>query len=106
MSSTPDVTLAVIGDVHAHYRYLERVLARVAAEHVDAVLFVGDLGSHDLAHVAARTPARDARYLSSVEEVLRHARALGAPVVYVPGNHDLPELALEGNVDGHVVELA
>lgn len=97
--------LAVVGDVHAELERLDRVLARASTEAPDAVLLVGDLGSHDLSYARRRTPERDARYLASVEEVLRRARAI-APVLYVPGNHDLPNLAFEGNVDGRVVTLA
>lgn len=100
------VRFAVIGDVHAHFEYLDLVLARVAAAGVDGILFVGDLGSHDLSYAKRRTPERDARYLASVEEVLRRARAVAPEVLYVPGNHDLPDLACEGNVDGRVRELA
>lgn len=104
-ASEGDVCFAIVGDVHAELERLDRVLARARIEAPDAVLLVGDLGSHDLAYVRRRTPERDARYLASVEEVLRRARAV-APVLYVPGNHDLPDLAFEGNVDCRVVELA
>lgn len=100
------VRFAVIGDVHAHFAYLDEVLARVATAAVDGILLVGDLGSHDLSYAKRRTPERDARYLASVEEVLRRARAVAPDVLYVPGNHDLPDLACEGNVDGRVRELA
>ncbi len=106
MNARSDIDLAVIGDVHAHWRHLDFVLTRIAETHVDGILLVGDLGSHDLAHARRRTPERDARYLVSVEEVLRRVRALGAPCLYVPGNHDLPELAFEGNVDGKVATIA
>jgi len=101
-----DVELAVIGDIHAHFARLDTVLARVADAGVDGILLVGDLGSKDLAHVLQRTPARDARYLASVEKVLDRVRALGRPVLWVPGNHDLPDLAGEGNVDGAVASIA
>lgn len=100
------VTFAVVGDVHANFRKLDFVLTRVGEARVDGVLFVGDLGSHDLAHVFRRTPERDARYLRSVEEVLRRGRSLGVPVAFVPGNHDLPDLAFEGNVDHAVATIA
>jgi Icc-related predicted phosphoesterase len=99
-------TLAVIGDVHANFELLERVLERVAQERVDGLLLVGDLGSHDLSYAKRRTPERDARYLASVEEVLRRARAVAPELAYVPGNHDLPDLDFEGNADGRVIELA
>lgn len=96
----------MIGDVHAHWKHLDFVLTRIASAPVDLVLLVGDLGSHDLSFASRRTPERDARYLASVEEVLRRTRALGAPVLYVPGNHDLPTLALPGNVDGRLETVA
>lgn len=101
-----DVTLAVIGDIHAHWERLDRVLGRIAAEEVDGILLVGDLGSHHLSLARLRTPERDAQYLDSVREVLRRVRALGAPVLWVPGNHDLPDLQGEGNVDHGAGEIA
>lgn len=96
----------MIGDVHAHFEHLDAVLARVARERIDGILLVGDLGSHALGRVASRTPARDAAYLRSIERVLARARAVHSSVVYVPGNHDLPDLSFEGNADGRVVALA
>lgn len=104
--SSKATTIAVIGDVHAHWKRLDFVLTRISEARVDLVLLVGDIGSHDLSFVRKRTPERDARYLASVEEVLRRTRALGSPVLYVPGNHDLPSLSFEGNVDGRVETVA
>jgi len=98
--------LAVIGDVHAHWSRLDSVLQHIAGERVDAILLVGDIGSHDLSYARRRTPERDARYLASVEEVLRRCLDLGVPVRYVPGNHDLPELPFAGNADGRLEEVA
>jgi Icc-related predicted phosphoesterase len=106
MDADRELDLAVIGDVHAHWRRLDFVLTRIAVARVDGILLVGDLGSHDLARTWQRTPERDARYLVSVEEVLRRVRALGVPCLYVPGNHDLPDLPLEGNVDGKLGMIA
>jgi Icc-related predicted phosphoesterase len=101
-----DVTLAVVGDVHATWRLLERVLERAVAARVDGLLLVGDLGSHDLAHVARRTPERDARYLASIEQLLTRVERCGVPYAFVPGNHDLPGLAHERNADGRVLDVA
>ncbi len=98
--------IAVIGDIHAHFEYLAMVLERVSAVGVDGVLLVGDLGSHQLSLASRRTPARDARYLASVEDVLRRVTAVATPCAYVPGNHDLPTLDLPGNVDGIVGDVA
>lgn len=98
--------IAVIGDVHAHWARLDTVLSALSRERLDAILLVGDIGSHDLSLARLRTPERDARYLASVEEVLRRCRDLGVPVRYVPGNHDLPGLEFEGNVDGRVELVA
>lgn len=97
---------AIIGDVHANMETLERVLARVEEVGVDAILLVGDLGSHHLGMARRRTPERDALYLASVEAVLERCGRLGVPVRYVPGNHDLPDLSLPGNLDGVCETLA
>ena len=98
-------TLAVIGDVHAHWARLGRVLDRIAREDVDGILLVGDLG-----HPSVRPGRPDfgvrTRYLESVEEVLRRVRDLGKPIAWVPGNHDLPEVPGEDNVDGRVGDVA
>jgi len=106
MPPVSEVRLAVIGDIHAQWERLDAVLERLAREGPDGILLVGDLGSHDLSYVHRRTPARDARYLASVEEVLRRTRAVCEHLLYVPGNHDLPDLEFPGNVDGRVEELA
>ena len=100
------VKLAVIGDVHAHWERLEPVLAQLRDERPDGILLVGDLGSHDLSYARRRTPERDARYLASIDTLLERVGALGAPVLWVPGNHDLPNLPGAANVDGRVAELA
>lgn len=105
MSKSPeDVRLAVIGDVHAHLRYLGRVLDRIARERVDAILLVGDIGAGGrrlrvLGHA-------DRAYLESVEQVFSAVRQLGAPIVWVPGNHDLVDLPGEGNVDFGSTQVA
>ena len=104
--STRAARFGVVGDVHANFARLDRVLRRLAREPLDAVLLVGDLGSHDLSYARRRTPERDARYLASVEEVLRRARDVAERVLYVPGNHDLPTLDFEGNADHRVLEVA
>ncbi|MCB9794298.1 MAG: metallophosphoesterase family protein [Alphaproteobacteria bacterium] len=99
------MSLAVIGDVHANSKRLERVLRRVDEVGVDAILLVGDLGSHALSLRRLRTSVTDAVYLRSVRQVLEACAELGVPVRYVPGNHDLPDLDLPGNLDGRVETL-
>lgn len=94
------MTLAVIGDVHAHLKRLDRVLVRVEEVGVDGILLVGDLGSSALSLARLRTRVTDALYLRSVARVLERCSILGVPVCYVPGNHDLPDLSLPGNIDG------
>jgi len=101
---------AVIGDVHAHMTYLEQVCAELATQSLTAVLLVGDIGTPALGYQRNRTQTKDAAYLDSVACVLQRVRALGAPVVWVPGNHDLPtfpeDAVFEGNIDGRVVSVA
>lgn len=102
----PDVLLAVVGDVHATWRLLDRVLERAVDARANGILLVGDLGSHDLAHVARRTPERDARYLASIELLITKVEQCGVPFAFVPGNHDLPDLAHARNADGRVLDVA
>lgn len=106
MSARHEVLLAVVGDVHANWRFLERVLARAVEARVDGILLVGDLGSHDLAHVARRNPERDARYLASIDQLVLRVERCGVPFAFVPGNHDLPDLAHDRNADGRVLDVA
>jgi len=82
------------------------VLARIEEVAPDGILLVGDLGSADVGLCRRRTPAGDIRYRASVTEVLDRCRALRVPVRYVPGNHDLPDLAHPGNLDHGRDEVA
>jgi uncharacterized protein len=88
--------LVVIGDVHFAMQKLAEVLAAVRGENPDGILLVGDLGS-------------EADLRTTAHAVLREVAALGAPVAFVPGNHDLPELGDHGiavNADDKVLDLA
>jgi Icc-related predicted phosphoesterase len=102
--SAPLIRLAVIGDVHGHMSRLSAVLAHIATQRVDGVLLVGDIG-RGLGHGSAPPPERVARFLASMEEVLSAVRSLGAPVAWVPGNHDLPDTPGDGNVDQRVAPV-
>jgi Icc-related predicted phosphoesterase len=100
------VTLAVIGDVHASWERLERVLARIAERGADGVLLVGDLGEPTPRWRGRDDDARRARYLASVERILALVGALGRPFAWVPGNHDLPDVTGPGGTDGAVADVA
>lgn len=97
--------LAVIGDVHARGRTLAPVLEAIDARGVDGILLVGDLGSSLPARREPKEGVRR-RYLNSVRGVLHATRALGVPLAYVPGNHDLPDLDFEGNADRRQLRIA
>lgn len=109
--------LAVIGDIHLRpddpEHPLGRVLEHIAAEGVAGVLLVGDLASGPLRRSTQHNPTVLAGYRARVQAALGRVSALGVPVLWVPGNHDLPDIGrgaeaetLPGNVDGAVVELA
>lgn len=91
-------TLAVVGDIHAHMRHLDAVLARVAQVRPHGILLVGDLSRGGWA-------ADPTHYLRHLEEVFARVHALDVPVLYVPGNHDHPVLHHPGNVDGGVATV-
>ncbi|MDG1477993.1 MAG: metallophosphoesterase family protein [Myxococcota bacterium] len=94
--------LAVIGDVHANFKLLGRVLSRVEAVGVDGVLMVGDLAC---AGLGERNAKKLGLYRRRVREVLAAVEALDVPICYVPGNHDLRSLRYPGNVDGEQAEI-
>ncbi|HTF86850.1 MAG TPA: metallophosphoesterase [Planctomycetota bacterium] len=93
----PAVRLAVIGDIHAHLRFLGRVLERIARESVDGILLVGDIGAGG--RRLTLLGKLDRAYFASVDQVFAAVRALSLPCLWVPGNHDDPGLSGEGNVD-------
>jgi len=101
-----DVVLGVIGDVHAHWPRLERVLERIAARGAAGVLLVGDLGEPTPRWRGRDDGERTARYVASVAKILDLVAALGRPFAWVPGNHDLPEVPGRRNCDGRVVDVA
>ena len=102
----PSVTLAVIGDVHAHWAFLDRVLERVDEVDVQGILLVGDLGDPVLGRAPVRDFARKEAYLASLDTLWTRLRATGIPYLWVPGNHDLPDVPGEHNIDRRVDELA
>ncbi len=100
------VTLAVIGDVHAHWDHLERVLERIRQVGVEGILLVGDLGDPVLGRAPIKSFAKKKPYLDSLAELWRRIEALDKPYLWVPGNHDLPELPGDRNVDKRLAPLA
>ncbi len=88
--------LAIIGDVHGAMDTLELILPQIRNAEPDAILMVGDLGAE-----------RDLR--GTAIAVLDRVSELELPILFVPGNHDLPNLsdrALARNVDDKVIEVA
>ena len=92
-------TLAVIGDIHGHLLYLGRVVEHIRETGVDGVLMVGDLG-HVLGRGSRHSKHQLVSYARSLKAVMDKVRPLGVPVLWVPGNHDLPTISGPGNVDG------
>ena len=89
-----ETRILVIGDTHGARDALETVVSKVSDVDWDGVLMVGDLaGSSKKQHPA----------LSEVEQELQFALeclgTLGAPVFWVPGNHDPRELDGPGSLD-------
>ena len=106
--------LAVIGDIHYSLRQarhpLDTVLSHIAEAHVDGILVVGDLVAGPLMAHNATDPMVRAVYFATAEAAIARVAALGVPLLWVPGNHDLPEFGRDGhpsgNIDGGVAELA
>lgn len=84
-----------MGDVHGRIDRVERAAAWLAAGRPDLVVVAGDFA------VGAGRGAGPA--VAATREALGH---LGVPVLWVPGNHDPPDLDGPGNVDRRVAETA
>ena len=96
--------LGVIGDIHARWGLLDEVLDALASgPKLDGVLLVGDFACAGRGH--QQTQSRRVEYLLSVDRALKMVRGLGVDVLYVPGNHDHPDLSFLGNVDGRCSEI-
>lgn len=96
MTTAPcPVTVGCVGDVHDRIDRVERAAAWLAESAPDLAVATGDFGVG-----AAR---RSGRALAATLEALA---PLEVPVLWVPGNHDPPDLDGAGNVDGTVLEAA
>ena len=101
--------IAILGDIHGEQERLAETLCLLSEARSELVLLVGDIGLDPPWHSPARETERGL-HDESVRGVLARVRAaLKCPVVFVPGNHDLPdpEHDVDGlNVDRRVVHVA
>ena len=98
-------SLLVVGDGHGEEKRLEKTLARVGAR-CRMALLVGDLGV-DPPWGRDRERAREAHDASVRRVIERVSDVVEGPVLFVPGNHDLPDPPEEVsafNVDGRIVD--
>ena len=87
----PAMRFAVIGDVHDDRRRLAVVLERLTAEGpYDLVVLPGDLG-RDVPFGSLRRLSRGRNDRTVAEVITVIGETLDAPVVFVPGNHDMPD---------------
>jgi uncharacterized protein len=100
-------TLAVIGDIHAHFRNLDQVLDKLERlDALDGVLLVGDVAQNPEWH-RRNHPAELVGMQVSFDQILRRVRTrLDVPVLFVPGNHDPKDMPLWGNTDRRVSKIA
>lgn len=93
----PTVTFGCVGDVHGALDRLGRAAGWLASRGADALLLTGDF-TPGIPPGWAR-PDAEADPLAPVRHGLERARRAGLPVYFVPGNHDVPEAPIDGNVD-------
>jgi len=101
--------ILIIGDVHGEQQRLEASLALVADQRFDLALLAGDVGV-DPPWLEPDRSGQRSNHDRSVRQVLEQVRrATGSPVLFVPGNHDLPDppvLEVAENVDRRIVKVA
>ena len=93
----------VVSDIHGAFAELRllRPWLRAAGLSFDVVLCLGDLTS---ASMPAETQQADNEAKASAARALRLLIALGAPLVFVPGNHD--PMVLYANASSSALGLA
>jgi len=93
--------IAVLGDVHDHRERLDLSLD-LLPESVELAILVGDIGIDPPWSPEGRAGRREAHDSSVRAMIARVRERLGARVVFVPGNHDLPDAAdtAGDNADG------
>jgi Icc-related predicted phosphoesterase len=101
---SPLTRLAVIGDIHGRAGSLRKVLALAVQRSCQGLLLVGDF------HPGPYAPPELARksrlqILDEMFAALSEA-APGLPALWVPGNHDWPDIRRAGKVDRWSEELA
>jgi len=99
----------VIGDVHDEQQRLSETLELVKGERFDLVILTGDIGCDPPWFEPARSCQRQDHDRSIRRTIDRLRSSVAAPVVFVPGNHDLPDPPCPPggiNADGAIVEVA
>lgn len=101
--------LAIFGDVHARFARLKTALELIQHEHLDVALLVGDIGEDPPWREPARHDLRRNHDASVRSVISRIGETLSCPLVFVPGNHDLPVPAADvaaTNADNRVVSVS
>lgn len=101
--------ILIIGDVHDEQARLAEVLELVVGERFELVLLPGDVGRDPPWREPDRSRGRR-EHDESIRRVIDRVRtSVRGPIVFVPGNHDLPQPSERSggvNADGLVVEAA
>jgi hypothetical protein len=101
--------LVVLGDIHDRQRRLAATLDLLGGRGADLAMLAGDVGLDPPWTSPAREEQRAAHDESIVRAIRHVEQKLGCPVLFVPGNHDLPrpiESLDRYNCDRRVVAAA
>lgn len=96
--------LGVLSDLHGNLASLKRVLTAFEAWPIQGFLAVGDIGKYG--HYPIEAKAEDDLHLASVSSMLSTIEATRLPFLWVPGNHDRPDLPFQGNADRRLCKIA
>jgi len=91
----PALELMILGDVHVELDALQHIIASAQASgtRYDGLLCTGDFGGYAIRPTRENTDAQTQLYALGVRAVQASLEVLGAPVLFVPGNHDTPEVS-------------
>ncbi len=91
--------IGVVGDLHGNTGGLRRAVDALLARGVEGICLTGDFTPFvrwDVGKAGSEDPVADA--LALLESV-------GVPFVWVPGNHDSPDMPYKGNTDRRLTRL-
>lgn len=99
------IQILAIGDIHLKIEALQLIIlsALNSGEKYDLIICSGDFSGDNAFHNLEQNSTEQSLYNYSIEAIFKSLSIFGIPVLFVPGNHDLPNIS--GNKMCHSVDI-